>query len=67
MVMEYNREIRHGRERQPVGDPDWLLVEIDADICIRSDQMDVAKAMITPNDGNTVMQLNMGEGKSSVS
>jgi hypothetical protein len=67
MVTEYNREMQ-GRQREPLGHPDLLLVEIDADICVRSDQMDIANAMIDPSGReNTVMQLNMGEGKSSVS
>jgi hypothetical protein len=68
LVTEFNREMLHGRQRQTLGHPDSLLVEIDADICIRSDQMSIAEAMIDPNGGkNTVMQLNMGEGKSSAS
>ncbi|KIM20547.1 hypothetical protein M408DRAFT_130685 [Serendipita vermifera MAFF 305830] len=67
MAVEYNREVLHSRQRQLSGDPDWLLVEIDADVSIRSDQVDVANSMMYPENGeNTVMQLNMGEGKSSV-
>ncbi|KIJ33874.1 hypothetical protein M422DRAFT_783064 [Sphaerobolus stellatus SS14] len=46
--------------------PDWLLVQLDADITIRPVQAAIAKEMISPGKGcNTVMQLNMGEGKSS--
>ncbi|KAL8381990.1 hypothetical protein RB595_005988 [Gaeumannomyces hyphopodioides] len=63
------------RERQNVGQqnwdpfefPDWLLLEIEMDILIRPLQTLVALAMITPPDArNHVVQLNMGEGKSSV-
>lgn len=47
---------------------DWLLLELDADISIRPVQVSIAKQMMSPTGGtNTVMQLNMGEGKSSVS
>ncbi|KIM20543.1 hypothetical protein M408DRAFT_130638 [Serendipita vermifera MAFF 305830] len=67
MLAEYIREVLHGRPRLPLPNLDWLLIEIDADICIRSDQTEVANAMISPqNDENMVTQLNMGEGKSSV-
>jgi hypothetical protein len=44
---------------------DWLLLEIDSDILIRQEQVDVAHAIIAPQSrGNTVLQLNMGKGKS---
>lgn len=47
---------------------DWLLVQLDADILIRPVQAAVAMKMIAPeSQTNTVMQLNMGDGKSSVS
>ena len=48
--------------------PDWLLIQLDADILIRPVQALVAKEMMSPREQtNTVMQLNMGDGKSSVS
>jgi hypothetical protein len=48
--------------------PDWLLVQLDANILIRPVQASIAKAMMVPeSQTNTVMQLNMGDGKSSVS
>ena len=48
--------------------PDWLLLEIDSDILIRWEQVDVAHAIIAPESRkNTVLQLNMGKGKSSIS
>ena len=47
--------------------PDWLLLEIDNNILIRPVQADIAREMISPSSGtNSIMQLNMGEGKSSV-
>ena len=46
---------------------DWYLLEIDFDFQIRSEQYRVARAMISPRGGaNSVLQLNMGQGKSSV-
>ncbi|KAF8601977.1 hypothetical protein BDV93DRAFT_545566 [Ceratobasidium sp. AG-I] len=50
-----------------ISDPDWLLVQIDGNFRARDVQARVANEMITPSSGaNTVLQLNMGEGKSSV-
>ena len=46
---------------------DWLLLEIDFDLRIRNDQYQVARALITPESkSNSVLQMNMGQGKSSV-
>ncbi|KAH0847151.1 hypothetical protein FOPE_00007 [Fonsecaea pedrosoi] len=45
---------------------DWLLLEIDADIMIRPIQAEVAFQIISPASGsNSVLQLNMGQGKTS--
>jgi len=56
------------RAFQPATHPDWMLFEIDSDVSIRSAQAELALEMIDPPAGkNSVMQLNMGEGKSSVS
>ena len=47
--------------------PSWLLVQIDGDFMIRPIQQKVALAMISPSSmNNSLLQLNMGEGKSSV-
>lgn len=48
--------------------PEWLLIELELDIMIRDVQVDVARRMMSmpENNGNGVMQLNMGEGKTSV-
>lgn len=49
---------------QPLIHPDWLLLEIDANILIRPDQVEVALATISPASGsNSVLQMNMGQGK----
>ncbi|KAG8802470.1 hypothetical protein FRC17_006412, partial [Serendipita sp. 399] len=46
---------------------DWLLVQIDGNFSIRPNQTEVALAMMgSEGSGNRVLQLNMGEGKSSV-
>lgn len=51
---------------QPLKHPDWLLLEIDANILIRHDQVEVAQATISPGSGlNSVLQMNMGQGKSA--
>ncbi|TGO08655.1 hypothetical protein BTUL_0198g00170 [Botrytis tulipae] len=51
----------------PLLHPDWLLLELENGILIRKDQADISSEMIDPSSGaNSVMQLNMGLGKSSV-
>ncbi|KAK6583459.1 hypothetical protein PZA11_004535 [Diplocarpon coronariae] len=50
----------------PKNYPDWLLLEIDANLLIRPDQVNVALATIAPQSGsNSVLQMNMGQGKTS--
>ncbi|KAM0433504.1 hypothetical protein ACHAPT_004384 [Fusarium lateritium] len=47
--------------------PEWLLLECESEIMIREVQQQIAQQMMTPPDKeNAVMQLNMGEGKSTV-
>lgn len=47
--------------------PEKLLLEIDSDVLVRQQQEEIAAVMqCPPDDGNSVLQLNMGEGKSSV-
>ncbi|KAL5335284.1 hypothetical protein BJX70DRAFT_390763 [Aspergillus crustosus] len=47
--------------------PDWLLLEIESNLTIRERQAEVAQKMIVPDDlENAVLQLNMGEGKTTV-
>ncbi|RJE18781.1 hypothetical protein PHISCL_08882 [Aspergillus sclerotialis] len=47
--------------------PDWLLFEVENNLTIRPQQAEVAWRMIDPvPERNSVLQLNMGEGKTSV-
>ncbi len=47
--------------------PDWLLVELESNLLVRQVQAEIAREMLAPSSGkNAVVQLNMGEGKSSV-
>ncbi|KAM3510728.1 hypothetical protein MY11210_005654 [Beauveria gryllotalpidicola] len=47
--------------------PDAVLLEIEQDVCLRLNQLEIARQMRDPPGGkNAVMQLNMGEGKSSI-
>lgn len=51
----------------PAKHPESLLMEVESGFLVRPVQMQVATQMQDPPDGhNAVMQLNMGEGKSSV-
>ncbi|KAF8548327.1 hypothetical protein OG21DRAFT_1449260 [Imleria badia] len=51
----------------PEEHPDWLLIQVQGNFLIRRTQVETAMEMISPQSGeNTVMQVNMGEGKSSV-
>ena len=46
--------------------PLWLILEIESNIVIRPEQIEVAQATIHPqSQSNSVLQMNMGEGKSS--
>ncbi|KAI2635599.1 hypothetical protein GGS26DRAFT_505776 [Hypomontagnella submonticulosa] len=69
-----NEYARYEEERTNVGHrnwrvedyPDWLLLEVESNLLIRETQVQVALAMITPESGaNSVLQLNMGQGKTS--
>ena len=68
-------EADFAREFENTGHQDWdpmeqpksLLMEIDNDLLIRRVQTQIVSEMMrTSSDGNIVLQLNMGEGKSSV-
>ncbi|KAI0848819.1 hypothetical protein F5Y00DRAFT_270020 [Daldinia vernicosa] len=46
--------------------PDWLLLEVESNLLIRETQVEVALAIISPeSQANSVLQLNMGQGKTS--
>ena len=52
---------------EPMDHPESLLIEVENGIIIREVQEQIAASMRSPpDDRNAVMQLNMGEGKSSV-
>ncbi|KEP48081.1 putative kinase-(PK-like) protein [Rhizoctonia solani 123E] len=67
-IEEFYKELDISRESDSgVDDADWFLVQIDGNFGARAVQCQVAREMISPSSGsNTVLQLNMGEGKSSV-
>ncbi|XXH01214.1 hypothetical protein Hte_007568 [Hypoxylon texense] len=47
--------------------PDWLLLEVESNLLIREIQVEVALAIISPESrANSVLQLNMGQGKTSI-
>ncbi|TGJ81237.1 hypothetical protein E0Z10_g7524 [Xylaria hypoxylon] len=51
----------------PLEHPEWLLLEVESGILIRDVQVRIALEMINPRSNcNAILQLNMGEGKSSV-
>ncbi|CAI7604411.1 unnamed protein product [Penicillium viridicatum] len=55
------------RNWSPSSYPDWLLLEIDSNMKIRSEQVMVAQEMIAPrSSSNSVLQMNMGQGKTSM-
>jgi len=55
------------QEWDPLENPDWLLMEVENNILVRPVQANVAKTMIGPPNGkNAIMQLLMGEGKTSI-
>lgn len=52
---------------EPMCYPEWLLLEVESNILIRREQAQISREMMSPSSGrNSVMQLNMGLGKSSV-
>jgi hypothetical protein len=58
---EEQENLGHGNWK-PIDRPDWLLLEIDANMLIRSGQVDVALATISPvSKSNSVLQMNMGQ------
>ncbi len=63
LVLEQDRENRGHTNWNPLDQPDWLLLEIEANILLRPNQSDVATATIwPPSQENSLLQMNMGEG-----
>lgn len=70
------QDVRKLREEQintghcnwrPFDYTDWLLLEVDANILIRNEQVEVALATISPaSKSNSVLQMNMGQGKNRI-
>lgn len=60
--------LNQGHENwSPHDSPESLLIEVESGILVRKVQAQIAEQMKHPaDDNNAVMQLNMGEGKSSV-
>ncbi|CAL6020113.1 Conserved_hypothetical protein [Hexamita inflata] len=51
----------------PLDHPLWVLLQIQCDCMIRQKQVEVALEMMNPKtNSNSVMQLNMGEGKTCI-
>ncbi|KAF2622185.1 hypothetical protein BU25DRAFT_403259 [Macroventuria anomochaeta] len=66
--VELNEELQHVSHTNwnPSKFPETLLLEAESGILVRKVQATIAAEMMEPLDAqNTVMQLNMGEGKSS--
>ncbi|XP_037036477.1 uncharacterized protein LOC119074450 [Bradysia coprophila] len=67
--MEREEENKPHVNWKPCAHPEWLLFEIEQNLTIRRIQVEIANQMISPPDigrRHSVMQLNMGEGKTSV-
>ena len=67
-AQQVDDEVKNGGHTNwnPEKYPDWLLLEIDANIMIRPVQAEVAYQTASPASGsNSVLQLNMGQGKTS--
>lgn len=67
--LELAAEVRNSGHRNwdPLMFPETLLLEAESGIMIREVQEEIARQMRSPpNNRNHVMQLNMGEGKSTV-
>lgn len=46
--------------------PEWLLLELDNNFCIRAHQAEVAKVFLSDVMTSQLLQQNMGEGKTDV-
>ncbi|XP_031632913.1 uncharacterized protein LOC116346822 [Contarinia nasturtii] len=71
--LKYEMEIENDNKPhvnwKPHERPEWLIFEIEQNLTIRRIQIEIAKRMIEPQTTaakHSVMQLNMGEGKTAV-
>lgn len=61
------QELQCTRAWSPKEYPEWLLFEVEQNKMIRQKQFEVAKAKLDlSTNAGSVLQLNMGEGKTSV-
>ncbi|XP_055313653.1 uncharacterized protein LOC129574965 isoform X2 [Sitodiplosis mosellana] len=71
-LMNRERENKPHSNWKPCDRPEWLIFEIEQNLTIRPIQIEIANRMIEPpkkegvNAKHSVMQLNMGEGKTAV-
>ena len=68
-LLAFYKESEHGGQQgwSASDVPSWLVLEADNDFMIRPVQAQVARRMLSSGGkGNSVLQLNMGDGKSSV-
>lgn len=66
---DFSRELENTGHQtwDPIQQLDWLLMEIENNLLIRPVQAEIASKMISPpSSKNSIMQLCMGEGKTSV-
>ncbi|CAL1705838.1 unnamed protein product [Somion occarium] len=69
MEIEFMKESQNSNfdTNEAVRNPEWLLIQVEGNFLMRPEQTEIAHEMIAPESGNsTSLQLNMGEGKSSV-
>ncbi|KAF9260099.1 hypothetical protein L218DRAFT_1003041 [Marasmius fiardii PR-910] len=64
---DLEKEVNVDESVLAVDNCDWLLIQAENDFLVRDVQLTVAGEMTSPSRGEgTLLQLNMGEGKSSV-
>lgn len=69
VALEREQETQPHSNWRPCEHPEWILFEIEQNISIRPIQIKIAQRMMDPPNTITkhsVMQLNMGEGKTAV-
>jgi hypothetical protein len=73
-LLAHNNEVQLEKELCNIGNtgwlpkdnPEWLLLEVDNDFCIRAEQAAVAYQIVSNESGNRLLQLIMGAGKTAV-